>query len=132
MLPPMPAIFFGHGNPMNAVLSNYYTKSWEAIGRSITRPKAILSISALWYLPGTAVTAMTAPRTIHDFGGFPRELYEVKYPAPGNPELARRVVDLLAPLTVGPEQDWGPRPRNLVRSLSRFSPSGHSCCAAQH
>ena len=103
----MPAIFFGHGNPMNAVLSNYYTKSWEAIGRSITRPKAILSISAHWYLPGTAVTAMTAPRTIHDFGGFPRELYEVRYPAPGNPELARRVLDLLAPLTVETDQEWG-------------------------
>ncbi|HUS10815.1 MAG TPA: 4,5-DOPA dioxygenase extradiol [Pyrinomonadaceae bacterium] len=104
---PMPAIFFGHGNPMNAVSKNTYTDGWASIGVAIERPKAILCISAHWYLPGTAVTAMNAPRTIHDFGGFPRELYEVQYPAPGSPELANRVRNLLAPLPVQLDEGWG-------------------------
>lgn len=88
MTEPMPAIFFGHGNPMNALQINDYTKAWAAIGTEIPKPKAILSISAHWYIPLTAVTVMPAPRTIHDFGGFPQDLYEVKYPAPGDPVLA--------------------------------------------
>ena len=103
----MPAIFFGHGNPMNALLRNSYSEGWAAIGAQIPRPRAVLCVSAHWYLPGTSVTAMETPRTIHDFGGFPRELYEVKYPAPGDPELASRVRDLLAPLTVGLDKQWG-------------------------
>jgi 4,5-DOPA dioxygenase extradiol len=103
----MPAIFFGHGNPMNALLGNEYTEGWAAIGKGIPRPLAVLSVSAHWYLPGTFVTAMPAPRTIHDFGGFPRELYEVKYPAPGSLELASRVQELLAPFTVGLDERWG-------------------------
>lgn len=103
----MPAIFFGHGNPMNAVSKNSYTNGWAAIGSSMPRPKAVLCVSAHWYLPGTAVTAMPFPRTIHDFGGFPRELYQVEYPAPGSTELASRVQHLLAPLPVAPDQDWG-------------------------
>jgi 4,5-DOPA dioxygenase extradiol len=105
---PMPAIFFGHGNPLNALLRNQYTEAWSNIGNSLPRPKAVLCISAHWYLPGTAVTAMVQPRTIHDFGGFPRELYEVEYPAPGAPELARRVQSLLAPVAVElDEESWG-------------------------
>jgi 4,5-DOPA dioxygenase extradiol len=108
MTNPMPAIFFGHGNPMNALARNAYTEAWAAIGESMPRPNAVLCISAHWYLPGTAVTAMAAPRTIHDFGGFPRELYEVQYPAPGSPELAARVHNLLKPLEVElDEQSWG-------------------------
>jgi 4,5-DOPA dioxygenase extradiol len=103
----MPTIFFGHGNPMNALLRNAYTKGWSAIGSSIHRPKAVLCVSAHWYFPGTAVTAMPAPRTIHDFGGFPRELYQVEYPAPGSPELARRVKNLLAPVSVELDETWG-------------------------
>lgn len=104
----MPAIFFGHGNPMNAITSNAYTEGWAAIGNSIPRPQAILSVSAHWYFPDTAVTAMAQPRTIHDFGGFPRELHLVQYPAPGSPELAERVRQLLAPLSVGlDENQWG-------------------------
>jgi 4,5-DOPA dioxygenase extradiol len=103
----MPAIFFGHGNPMNAVLKNNYTAGWAAIGESIPRPRAILCVSAHWYLPGTAVTAMSSPRTIHDFGGFPRELYQVEYPAPGSPQLAGRIRELLAPLPVELDQNWG-------------------------
>ncbi len=104
----MPAIFFGHGNPMNAIRSNAYTEGWAAIGKSIPRPKAILSVSAHWYFPDTAVTAMQKPRTIHDFGGFPRDLHMVQYPAPGSPELAERVRQLLAPLSVGLDEDqWG-------------------------
>lgn len=103
----MPAIFFGHGNPMNALSKNVYTDGWVSIGKSISRPKAVLAVSAHWYIPGTAVTANIAPRTIHDFGGFPKELYQVKYPAPGSPELARRVRDLLAPVSVKLDESWG-------------------------
>jgi 4,5-DOPA dioxygenase extradiol len=104
----MPAIFFGHGNPLNAFLRNQYTEAWSNIGNSLPQPKAVLCVSAHWYLPGTAVTAMVQPRTIHDFGGFPRELYEVQYPAPGSPELARRVQNLLAPVPVElDEKSWG-------------------------
>jgi len=103
----LPAIFFGHGNPMNAVLNNGYTEGWRRIGKETPRPKAILSVSAHWYVPGTGVTISTAPRTIHDFGGFPRELYQVQYPAPGDPDLARRVQKLLAPLPVALDNSWG-------------------------
>jgi 4,5-DOPA dioxygenase extradiol len=103
----LPAIFFGHGNPMNALDHNAYTEGWAAIGAQLPRPRAILSISAHWYVPGTHVTASPAPRTIHDFGGFPRELYEVEYPAPGDPALASRVQELLAPLRVGRDDGWG-------------------------
>lgn len=103
----LPAIFFGHGNPMNAVLNNTYTNAWSRIGRTIPRPKAILSISAHWFVPETGVTIATSPRTIHDFGGFPRELFQVQYPAPGDPALARRVQNLLAPLEVRLDNSWG-------------------------
>jgi 4,5-DOPA dioxygenase extradiol len=103
----MPAIFFGHGNPLNALLDNAYTAGWAAIGKALPKPRAVLCVSAHWYLPETLVTAMTIPRTIHDFGGFPRELYEVKYPAHGSPELAGRVQELLAPVAVGLDQRWG-------------------------
>jgi len=103
----MPAIFFGHGNPMNALQNNDWTAAWSNIGKTIPRPRAILCISAHWYLPATLVTANTEPRTIHDFGGFPRELYQVQYPAPGDPQLARRVQDLLAPLPVELDESWG-------------------------
>ena len=103
----IPAIFFGHGNPMNAVSSNAYTDAWRMIGKQIPRPKAILSISAHWYVPDTGVTVSTAPRTIHDFGGFPSELYQVEYPAPGDPVLARRVQQLLAPMDVKLDNSWG-------------------------
>ena len=107
MAKPMPAIFFGHGNPMNALMRNTWTNGWAAVARSIPRPRALLCISAHWYLPATLVTAMSFPRTIYDFGGFPRELYEVKYPAPGDPALARRVRDLLRPVSVGLDDRWG-------------------------
>ena len=103
----MPAIFFGHGNPMNALYRNQYTEAWATIGASLPRPKAILCISAHWYIQEAAVTVSTAPRTIHDFGGFPRELYDVQYPAPGDPELATRVQNLLAPLSVRRDESWG-------------------------
>src|ERR1035438_7857738 len=103
----LPAIFFGHGNPMNAVSDNIYTAGWRKIGEQTPRPKAILSISAHWFVPGTGVTISTSPKTIHDFGGFPKELYQVQYPAPGDPDLARRVQQLLAPLPVALDDSWG-------------------------
>jgi 4,5-DOPA dioxygenase extradiol len=103
----LPAIFLGHGNPMNALLRNQYTEAWTAIGTKLPRPKAILSISAHWYIEDAAVTVSTAPRTIHDFAGFPRELYQVRYLAPGAPDLAARVQKLLAPLPVRLDESWG-------------------------
>ena len=92
---------------MNAVLNNSYTEGWRRIGQQIPRPKAILSISAHWFVAATAVTISAAPRTIHDFGGFPRELHQVQYPAPGDPEIARRVQQTLAPLPVRLDDSWG-------------------------
>jgi 4,5-DOPA dioxygenase extradiol len=103
----LPAIFFGHGNPLNALLDNQYTEGWRRIGERIPKPKAILAISAHWFVPETGVTISTSPRTIHDFGGFPRELYQVRYPAPGDPELARRVQKMLSPLPVVLDDSWG-------------------------
>jgi 4,5-DOPA dioxygenase extradiol len=103
----LPAIFFGHGNPMNAVATNNYTEAWRRMGQETPKPKAILSISAHWFVPETGVTISTGPRTIHDFGGFPRELYEVQYPAPGDPALARRIQRLLAPTDVTLDNSWG-------------------------
>jgi 4,5-DOPA dioxygenase extradiol len=103
----LPALFIGHGNPLNALQANDWTRAWSALGSALPRPRAVLSISAHWYVDGTAVTAMPAPRTIHDFGGFPRELYEVRYPAPGDPSLARRVRELLGPLAVRADESWG-------------------------
>ena len=107
MTAPMPAVFFGHGSPMNALEHNRYTAAWRRLGEGLPRPKAILAVSAHWYLRGTAVTAMETPRTIHDFGGFPRALFAVQYPAPGEPLLAQRVRGLLAPTAVALDKDWG-------------------------
>jgi 4,5-DOPA dioxygenase extradiol len=103
----LPAIFFGHGNPMNAIQRNGYTEAWSAIGKRIGKPKAVLSISAHWYVPMSGVTVSTAPKTIHDFGGFPEELFRVQYPAPGDPVLAAKVVQVLAPIPVFPDSRWG-------------------------
>lgn len=103
----LPAIFFGHGNPMNALASNGYTEAWRRIGQAMPRPKAILSISAHWFIPGTGVTVSAAPRTIHDFGGFPPELYQVQYPAPGDPALARQIQQLLSPMDITLDEFWG-------------------------
>ena len=103
----MPVLFIGHGNPMNALLRNRYTEAWSIIGADVPRPSAVLCLSAHWYVPGAALTVNTAPRTIHDFGGFPPELYRVQYPAPGDPRLARRVQKLLSPMAVDLSEDWG-------------------------
>jgi len=103
----MPTIFFGHGNPMNALHDNDWSRGWAALGQRLPRPRAVLSISAHWYLPGTALTATALPRTIHDFGGFPRELFEVQYPASGELDLVSRVSELLRPLEVRADLSWG-------------------------
>jgi 4,5-DOPA dioxygenase extradiol len=103
----MPTLFVGHGNPLNAITQNAYTQAWQALGTQIKWPKAVLMISAHWYIPGTAVTVSQNPRTIHDFGGFPPELYQVQYPAPGDPALAHRVRELLSPVPVTLDEAWG-------------------------
>jgi 4,5-DOPA dioxygenase extradiol len=103
----MPVIFFGHGSPMNTLATNEYTEAWRKLGASVPKPKAILAVSAHWFTRGTAVTAMAKPRTIHDFGGFPQALFDVQYPAPGDPGLAARVRDLLAPVEVQLDESWG-------------------------
>jgi 4,5-DOPA dioxygenase extradiol len=103
----MPALFFGHGNPMHAITPNVYADAWRRIGERIPRPKAILSVSAHWYVPMTAVTISLRPRTIHDFGGFPEALFQVHYPAPGDPALAQRVQQLITPTHIELSDTWG-------------------------
>src|SRR3954470_4824668 len=102
-----PAVFLGHGSPMNAIEANVYTQAWRRIGEELGKPRAILAVSAHWYIGATAVTTGSRPRTIHDFGGFPAQLYQVQYPAPGDAELCARVQELLAPLPVARDDTWG-------------------------
>ena len=108
MSPLMPAAFVGHGNPMNALAHNRYTDAWSTFAAQAPRPSAVLVVSAHWYVNITAVTAMKVPRTIHDFYGFPQELFDVQYPAPGDPLVAQRIVDVVQPTYVGLDEDsWG-------------------------
>ena len=103
----MPVLFIGHGTPMNAIDDNPFSRGWQEAGKLMPRPKAILCISAHWETRGTQVTSMTQPRTIHDFGGFPRELYEVQYPAPGSPWLVRETENTLKNTEVSRDDTWG-------------------------
>jgi 4,5-DOPA dioxygenase extradiol len=102
-----PVFFFGHGSPLNAIEDNEFSRNWERAADGLPRPRAILCISAHWLTKGSAVTAMDSPRTIHDFGGFPRELYGIRYPAPGSPAVAAEVAEALAPTEVALDREWG-------------------------
>ncbi len=103
----MPVLFIGHGSPMNAIEDNIWVRGFRSLAGQLPKPKAILSISAHWFLPGTFVTGNEHPPTIHDFGGFPQELFQMQYPAPGSVELAQRVVKLLGPSRASVQNDWG-------------------------
>jgi 4,5-DOPA dioxygenase extradiol len=103
----MPALFVGHGSPMNAIEDNEFSRAWAEVGQALPKPKAILCISAHWETAGTLVTAMEHPKTIHDFGGFPPALCEMQYPAPGSPELARLIQGTVKKTPVSLDQDWG-------------------------
>ncbi|MCB0569274.1 MAG: 4,5-DOPA dioxygenase extradiol [Phaeodactylibacter sp.] len=103
----MPMLFVGHGSPMNGIEDNAFSRRWRQMGREIPEPKAVLCVSAHWLTRGTHVTAMEAPPTIHDFGGFPKQLFEVEYPAPGDPALARETAGLFTQTEVGLDHDWG-------------------------
>ena len=103
----MPILFMGHGSPMNGIEDNEFTRKWESIAKEITQPVAVLCISAHWLTRGTHVTAMNHPKTIHDFGGFPQELFQVQYPAPGDPALAAETSKLIQSTNVGLDHDWG-------------------------
>lgn len=103
----MPAIFFGHGSPMNVIEDNRFTQKWETLANEFPRPNAIVSISAHWETSGTFVTATENPQTIHDFGGFPNELYDAKYPAPGNPKLAEIIIDSVTSTKINKDLKWG-------------------------
>ena len=103
----MPTLFVGHGSPMVTLDDNTYTRGWRSLGESLPRPRAILCVSAHWYLPETLVTGNDRPRTIHDFGGFPKPLFDIQYPAPGDPALALEVAKLLSPTVVALDNEWG-------------------------
>ena len=103
----MPVLFLGHGSPMNAIEDNEFVRGFRKVGSAIEKPRAILCISAHWETKGTYVTAMPSPRTIHDFGGFPQELFDVQYPAPGSPALAQETKELISSVEVGLDESWG-------------------------
>lgn len=105
--PRMPVLFIGHGSPMNAIEENEFVQAWRNLGKSLPRPKAILVVSAHWETKGTYVTAVQKPQTIHDFGGFPKALFDVQYPAPGSPELAHETKRIISKTTVGLDEKWG-------------------------
>ncbi len=103
----MPVLFVGHGSPMNGIQDNEFSQYWKKLASEIEKPKAVLCVSAHWLTRGTHITAMEKPQTIHDFGGFPQELFNVQYPAPGDPKLAEETAKLITSTTVGLDHDWG-------------------------
>ena len=119
-----PLLFVGHGSPMNGIEDNEFSQRWKLMASEIPTPKAVLCISAHWFTQGTHITAMEKPETIHDFYGFPKPLFDVQYPAPGNPALAKETASIIHKTTVGLDHEWGtPRMRKLQRSNVAGLPS---------
>lgn len=104
---PMPLLFIGHGSPMNGIKDNRFSQSWQKLGRELPIPAAVLCVSAHWLTKGTFITAMSEPKTIHDFGGFPQQLYDVEYPAPGDPLLAGKIIEMVSKADVHTDHEWG-------------------------
>jgi 4,5-DOPA dioxygenase extradiol len=103
----MPILFLGHGSPMNAIEDNEFSRGWKEVGKTLPKPNAVLCISAHWETRGTLITAMESPKTIHDFGGFPKELFDVQYPAPGSPELAKEIKEMIKKTEAALDEKWG-------------------------
>lgn len=104
---PMPVLFIGHGSPMNGIQDNEFSNRWRKMAKEIPVPKAVLVVSAHWLTSGTRITSMDFPKTIHDFGGFPQELFDVQYPAPGSPEIAKQTKELVKSISIKEDHDWG-------------------------
>jgi 4,5-DOPA dioxygenase extradiol len=121
----MPSVFLGHGTPLNALADNRWTQTWARVGREIGRPKAIVAISGHWCTHGVGVTAMEWPPTIHDFGGFPQALFDIRYPAPGDPRLAERICALLAPVPVVLDRQSGGLDHGTWSVLSKAYPAAN-------
>ena len=126
----MPVLFVGHGSPMNAVLDNAWSQGLTKLGALMPRPQAILAVSAHWFVDGTYLMS-AQPKTIHDFGGFPQELYEMSYPAPGKPELAARVGELIGEQRAALDRPVGPRSRRMERAAHMFPDARRAGGAAQ-
>ena len=126
----MPVLFVGHGNPIYTLTENEFSKKWDSLSKSLPVPRAILCISAHWETKGTSVTTAQSPETIHDFGGFPEELYAIQYQAQGSPELAKNIIKLVSQYNISPDDNWGLGSWMLEYNEASISKRRYTGCAA--